>query len=282
MPSSYREHSLKAPLSAWVECVWMLDAPGRPEGAAPESVFPDGCVEMIVQLDAPARAARGEDTFHLQPPAFLMGPFASTLRLAPAGRMKTLGVRFRPGGAAVFLPFPVDLLGDAEVPVDAVFGAAGARLVDRLAAAPSDAARVSLVEEFLISRLLARGGTREKSPVSFAVRRMLASTRYSVAGLARECGWSPRQLERRFRAETGLSPRLLARIIRFQRVLRALGPQDADWVSVALDCGYADQPHLIRDFRAFTGQTPAAFRRSEPSLATAFVAPERLERFFAG
>jgi len=260
----------------------MLDAPARPEGAAAESIFPDGCVELIVQLDAPARAARGERSFHLQPPAFLMGPFASALRLAPAGRMKTLGVRFRPGGAAVFLPFPVDLLGDAEVPVDAVFGAAGARLVGRLGAAPSDEARVSIVEEFLDSRLLAGGGAPENSPVAFAVRRMLASPRYSVSGLAHDCGWSPRQLERRFRAETGLSPRLLARIIRFQRVLRALGREDAEWVSVALDCGYSDQPHLIRDFRAFTGQTPAAFRRSEPSLAAAFVAPERLERFFAG
>ena len=106
----------------------------------------------------------------------------------------------------------------------------------------------------------------------------------SISALARESGWSVRQLERRFRAETGLTPRLLARIVRFQRVFRALDPDRgrSDWVAVALDCGYADQPHLIREFREFTGQTPAAFERTASGLGAGFVAPERLERFFAG
>ena len=121
-------------------------------------------------------------------------------------------------------------------------------------------------------------------PVSAAVRRMLgaSSGRLSISALARESGWSVRQLERRFRSETGLSPRVLARIVRFQRVFRALGRERSDWVSVALDCGYSDQPHLIREFREFTGQTPGAFERSAPGLGAGFVAPERLERFFAG
>ena len=132
---------------------------------------------------------------------------------------------------------------------------------------------------------------------------MLGARRFPVSRLASDCGCSARQLERQFRAETGLSPRLLARIIRFQRVFRALGNggagaeetssrpdgaaapdrrHGADWITLALDCGYADQAHLIRDFREFSGETPAAFLKSSPGLAAAFVASERLERFFGG
>jgi len=299
MIPEYREHFLPPPLSAWVECVWFLRAGPQAPGTPSDRVFPDGCVEMIFQMGGRTRAASVPGAFRPQPSAFLIGPLASPLFLEPVASepMRTLGVRFRPGAAAVFLPFPVDVLsrGGGEAPIDLVFGGAGRELEDRLAGARSDRGRIALVESFLLRRLAAapirspglprssnRGLGGRDRPVALAVSRMLRARRFPVSRLARDCGWSPRQLERRFRAETGLSPRLLARIIRFQRVFRELGSGARDWVSVALDCGYADQAHLIRDFREFSGETPAAFVRAGPSLAGAFLAPERLERFFEG
>jgi AraC-like DNA-binding protein len=251
--------------------------------APPERIFPDGCVEVIVQLDERARALRGEGRFELQPSAFLIGPLRAPLLLEPAGPMHTFGIRFRPGRAAPFLPFGVDRLVAAETGIADAFGAAGGRLAEEIGNASTDGARVEIARRFLLQRL-ARAARMPSRPVSAAVRRMLgaSSGRPSISALARESGWSVRQLERRFRSETGLSPRLLARIVRFQRVFRALGRDRSDWVSVALDCGYSDQPHLIREFREFTGQTPGAFERASPGLGAGFVAPDRLERFFAG
>jgi len=283
--TEYREYPLAPPLSEFVECVWTLSAPRRSRDAGPEPIFPDGCVEVIVQLDERARSLRDSGRLELQPSAFLIGPLRGPLLLEPAGPMRTFGIRFRPGRAAPFLPFGVDRLAAAETAIEDAFGAAGSSLAEEIGNAAKDSERVDIASRFLLRRLGLARNARPSLPVSAAVRRMLGAGRVSISGLGRDSGWSVRQLERRFLSETGLTPRLLARIVRFQRVFRALGggPEaEADWVSVALDCGYADQPHLIREFREFTGRTPAAFERAAPVLGKRFVAPERLERFFAG
>jgi transcriptional regulator GlxA family with amidase domain len=86
----------------------------------------------------------------------------------------------------------------------------------------------------------------------------------SVAELAERLGLSRRSLERRFRQQVGLLPKQLARVLRFQRALQMREQAPADgWPAIALECGYYDQAHLIRDFREFSGQTPAAFRGEE-------------------
>lgn len=80
----------------------------------------------------------------------------------------------------------------------------------------------------------------------------------SVGDLADELGWSRRHLVARFREQVGLPPKVLARVLRFQRSLRLRGAdgRPRPWAEVALACGYYDQAHLNRDFRQFAGCTP--------------------------
>ncbi len=81
-----------------------------------------------------------------------------------------------------------------------------------------------------------------------------------IATLAGELGWSHRHLIARFRREIGLPPKTVARIVRFERALRlARREAEPSWAEIAHACGYADQAHLIRDFRAFAGTTPGAW-----------------------
>lgn len=62
---------------------------------------------------------------------------------------------------------------------------------------------------------------------------------------------------RRFREQIGLTPKAYANIVRFNRALElARGPK-ATWAEIALDCGYYDQSHLVRDFQRFAGRAPA-------------------------
>jgi transcriptional regulator GlxA family with amidase domain len=103
--------------------------------------------------------------------------------------------------------------------------------------------------------------------------------RTSVDALAAGAGVSARHVERVFRDEVGLSPKRLARVVRLQEVLRRLGAAPDRWVDVALDCGYADQAHLSRDFRELTGESPTRWSGSD--LARQFTAPARLEAFFS-
>jgi transcriptional regulator GlxA family with amidase domain len=124
-------------------------------------------------------------------------------------------------------------------------------------------------------------GERPAPALDHAVASLLARRGpVPVEGLAHELGISRRQLERAFRRRTGMTPMQLGRVIRFQNVFRALPESGGDWVSVALDCGYYDQSHLIRDFREFAGESPSAFLREPGSFGKVFTSPERLDRFF--
>jgi AraC-like DNA-binding protein len=82
----------------------------------------------------------------------------------------------------------------------------------------------------------------------------------TIRGICREIGWSHKHLITRFRQQVGITPKRAARLIRFERVLRRVADVGRpDWGELAVECGYADQPHLIRDFRQFAGTTPTAF-----------------------
>jgi AraC-like DNA-binding protein len=86
-----------------------------------------------------------------------------------------------------------------------------------------------------------------------------------VDELARETGWSRRHLAERFRSEIGLPPKVAARVVRFQRVTARLQAGGADRLGeLALDCGYYDQAHRNRDFRAFAGCTPTEYAAGLP------------------
>jgi transcriptional regulator GlxA family with amidase domain len=112
----------------------------------------------------------------------------------------------------------------------------------------------------------------ERTAVSVAVEEMLrAGGLVEIGDVAAGVGLSPRQFERRFRAEVGLPPKLFCRIQRFQRIFQALESGPAKWADVAVDCGYYDQAHLIRDFRAFAGETPVELMAEDTDLARHFL-----------
>ena len=90
----------------------------------------------------------------------------------------------------------------------------------------------------------------------------------SVADLAAETGWSARHLGEQFRAETGLSPKAGARVVRFDRARRRLLRQQAErgrvvLAELAAECGYYDQAHLAREFRDLAGCPPSALLAEE-------------------
>jgi transcriptional regulator GlxA family with amidase domain len=97
--------------------------------------------------------------------------------------------------------------------------------------------------------------------VIWAWRRLVqAGGNVAVSSLAQELGWSRKRIVARFREEIGLPPKATARLLRFDRARTlAEGAERRDWTRIAVECGYYDQSHLINDFGAFTGRTPATF-----------------------
>jgi AraC-like DNA-binding protein len=104
-------------------------------------------------------------------------------------------------------------------------------------------------------------GPRPSPEVAWAWERLVASGGAMPIGqLAKEVGWSHKHLIAKFRQQVGLRPKTAARLIRFDRVLGRLDEcRGLDWGVVAREAGYADQAHLIREFKQFTGATPTEF-----------------------
>ncbi len=133
------------------------------------------------------------------------------------------------------------------------------RARERLWEAGAWPARFAILDELLLDRLA--GAPPVTAELAHAWWRLRdAGGRVPIAALARETGWSRRHLSVRFTAEVGLPPKTVARIVRFERVIELLGGGDAEGLAVAAyRCGYADQAHLNRDFRAFAGTTPTGY-----------------------
>jgi transcriptional regulator GlxA family with amidase domain len=150
-------------------------------------------------------------------------------------------------------------------------------LVERILDKPTLPKKVAAVE----AALMARARTCEKdSSVEKLVATMVSyGGQVSLDFLASMAGVSARQLERRFLREVGISPKLLCRILRFQQIFRSVNENDDNWASVAVNCGYYDQAHLIRDFKSFAGQTPAVFNEQPSALTEAFTRKNRMSVF---
>jgi AraC-like DNA-binding protein len=274
----YHERRPVPALGLFVECFWFAEGDGQ--SAPVESIVPDGCPELIVQVGEPFRQWRPAG-IERQPRAFLIGEMTRALRVQPAGRVSTMGIRFRPAGLRAFLRTPLHELTDRTTPIEALWGRAACRFEAAVAEARDDAVRVRLAEAFLLG-CLDNGPARDEAVEAVVGHILRERGQVRLTALGAVAGLSERQLERRFRTAVGVGPKALSRLVRFQEVLRRLGGGEGrPLVEVALDCGYFDQSHLVRDFRELAGAAPTQYLVAESDLARRFADRSRLDRFFA-
>lgn len=165
------------------------------------------------------------------------------------------GARFFPGTAESLLQCPLNQFTEQQVLLNEVYGA-GEVLAERISEAGSFGERITLFESF--HAVCMRRTTGRPSLVSFLLDRINASRGgVRVGELAAETGYSSRHISGMFTRAVGISPKLYARIVRFQRCFGLLREQpEASCASLALDSGYYDQAHLINEFREFSLCTP--------------------------
>ncbi|MFF5506206.1 helix-turn-helix domain-containing protein [Streptomyces roseolus] len=186
------------------------------------------------------------------------------------GSQRGVQVSLTPLGARAVYGMPAAELAHRLVPLDELLGALAVELVERLRSATTWSARFTALDALLL-RAVGRGGDRaprERPEVAEAYRRLVAARgRVQVGAVAAELGWSRRYLAERFRGEVGLSPKTFARVLRFEHAYElAATSNPLPWADVATVSGYADQAHLVRDWREFTNRSPTAWRRGEVLL----------------
>ena len=268
----YQEFRPAEPLAKYVKCFWMLENEST-NSLSQERLLPDGCTEIVFHLADPFNQHNADGTTERQPPAMLVGQMRRHLLIQPTGRIHVLGVRFWPGGAYPFLSLPQDEIADRVVALEAVWGGITGQLQSRIAEAGTATDRVRQVETILVARLnqFRRHDEAALQAIALILR---AGGCLSIDALAQEMGINSRKLDRTFNTRVGLSPKTLCRIVRFQKVFKLIERQTGspDWAQIALDCGYYDQSHFIKEFKAFAGKEPTSYLAEQNAMSDHFTA----------
>ena len=208
---------------------------------------PSGEVHVILSF-GPRISCAGEELV-----SFVAAPDDEHAVVESAGEQHCVEIRLTPLGASLVLDLPLSELAHRVVPLEDVWPGS---LVDRLYDLGTWERRFDLLDRVLAERIAAARPLRAE--VEGAWWRLVATGGgVPVASLVEESGWSRRHFTARFTERAGLSPKTFARILRFDRAKQLLAaPAGPSLSEVALACGYYDQAHLNRDFRAFAGCTP--------------------------
>lgn len=192
--------------------------------------------------------------------SFIGGLRCSQVTTEHAGWSCGMHVGLVPWAAHALLGIPMHELAETTVPFEELLPA---DLVGRLEDAAWDE-RFGLLDDLFARRLL---DVPAASPgVVWAWERLRETHGQArVTSLAEELGWSRKRLVARFREQIGLPPKAVARLLRFERARTLAGSMS--WGELAIACGFADQPHLISEFRAFTGRTPETFLQDGAATA---------------
>ena len=272
----YEEFRPSEPLAKFIKCFWALESAAA-HSASPERILPDGCTELVFHLGDPFDQLNPDGTTERQPLALLVGQMRGHLLIQPTGRVRVLGVRFWPGGAYPFLALPQNEIAGRVIALDSIWGAVTRELHSRIADSATAAESVKKVETILNARL--NEFRRHDSGHEFGMMRAVAlilgsGGRQPVESLADDMGISLRKLDRTFNTRVGLTPKTLCRIVRFQRVFKMIEQTDRGrgWVQIALDCGYYDQAHFVKEFKEFAGKAPTSYFAEQNAMSDYFTA----------
>ncbi|MGI5341574.1 helix-turn-helix domain-containing protein [Streptomyces sp. CA-181903] len=207
----------------------------------------------------------GETGRRYDPPGCPTAVYAartSALRFVPPGPWEGAQVMLTLDGATRLLGPRLWEFADVLPDARDVLGRRLRDVPERLALATSWDARFAVLDEVFLGLDASYEG-RVPAPLAWAWERLLHDgdgTR--IADLARETGWSRRRLQQAFQRHVGVAPRDVASMTRFRRTLETLAraPAGLPHAALAAHCGYYDQSHLIREFKAVTGLTPGALR----------------------
>ena len=250
----------KPPLSKFVDSFWLYE--GRGIEHQTERILPTGTLELAINLRQ--NELRFYDPERPENRSRLSGSVVSGAHgrgFAPesAEEVMIIGVHFKPGGAFPFLGVPAGDLADTHVDLETLWGPSAGRLRECLWEARTSIERFQLLEEGLLSRLC--HGVEQHYAVSVALE-MFGKNQAGpkVREAAKYLDLSQRRFIQVFKAEVGMTPKLFSRIQRFQRTRTFIQQNPPpNWTTLALDRGYFDQSHFIREFLEFSGLSPTDY-----------------------
>jgi AraC-like DNA-binding protein len=223
-------------LSNAIECLWTSLQTSA--STVQHRVVPDGCADLLFTQGAGV------------PVLQVVGPMTRFEDVPLEPGAEYVGVRFRAAMGPAYLGVRAGEIVDQTIDLECLWGARARRLCERLANTKALTARSALLCDSFAVNI-------PRSPVQEAIGTLeCRGGQLRLDTLASQSGLSVRQFRRRCIEESGLSPKLLARILRFRRAWQQADAETRGHAALAAEWGFTDQSHMIAEFRRFSGRTP--------------------------
>jgi AraC-like DNA-binding protein len=260
METRFLEHPCAQALSPFVHTYWAGTFLPSDGGVMQQEVLPNGFVELIFHVgDHHCRLWQGRGWSSSSRLA-LIGMCTSPYTVQFEEKVETFGVRIKPEGFFDLFGIPASEFKDCQLGFFEVYGAEMEALADRMQAAPTLPALAALADSFLMECI------RRHHTHTYYLHRAATFIRASggcepLHHIMDRAGISPRQLERAFRQQMGVSPKLYQRIVRMNALNARMAAQHS-LTQLAYEGGFSDQAHMNREFRQFAGLTPRQFLKA--------------------
>ena len=196
------------------------------------------------------------------------------------GKYHTFLIQFKANGFNKIFRMPMYEFTDRIFTAEEVFGKQTNELHEQLLNAANIQQMACFADNFLLSFLNKQKKTAILHDAITAISKELYNTAtvLSIAQYAYKANMSIRNFERRFTEQAGVSPKFYTKLMRFNEAVKIKSAQPKkNWTSIAYDCGYFDQMHLIKDFKQFSNESPSSFFNRNAGLTTeTFTRVERI------
>ncbi|MEM7110585.1 MAG: helix-turn-helix domain-containing protein, partial [Bacteroidota bacterium] len=233
-----------------------------------QKIIPDGYPEIILHYKDPYRI-NIEGIWKTQSKFLLAGQITDHFFIENTKFSGMYGIKFQPTGLNSLFNIRMDRLVNKVCELQSVLGTKADRFIEGCDAMQDFQDLVDELEKYLIDFL---AESRPNERVEKAVGYILANAGLvKVSELTEYAGLSERQLERGFKQFIGLTPKRYIRIIRFAHIFKRVNANGNKWTEIALDSGFFDQSHFIKDFKEFTGEDPTAYLFEQQTMANFFL-----------
>lgn len=241
-------------LKPYIRYYWIL----QDDSVAPvsERTLPTGCIQMVFHRGKQLLSLKEKK---LQPQYFICGQEMGYTDVQSTGDIDMIVVVFQPYTAKVFFQTPISLFHGGKIATEDVEDKELAVLSTKIADTENNDTCIRLIEQFLYRRLVDLPEHNVKR-LSSVIHQINTQPQADIAQLADTACLSSKQFSRIFVEYVGASPKEFIRIVRLHRALFMMQqhPQ-IGFAQIAYSCGFSDQSHMIKEFKLFSGYTPAEY-----------------------
>ena len=248
--NKYLEYKPSSSLQKILQCYWSYSPDFSTDIQVNENpVIPDGCVDIIFDLNLPTQSQ-----------CFVVGPMTK-----PMQNLKTnlFGIRFKPGMAVSFFHAPLQEMTDQIFTINGIGKLRTDHIADHLANDTCSSKRIFFLDS-IFEKLLSGQPALEKQ-IQYAIYAIeLSNGMMNIQEITDKIGWSRQHLTRKFLKNTGLTPKFFSQVIRVNRIIKTFedNKMNNSLSDLAQVGGYLDQAHMTNEFKKITGITPQKFLKN--------------------